>query len=366
MNIPLANPARELKKIKNFQTRFNKKLNQGVYVGGRDVTTFEENIASYIGSKYCVAVNSGTDALLLSLIALGIKKGDKVVVPSFTFFATIEVVMHLGAIPIFVDINTETYTIDIDDFKKKVNQNIKAVIPVHLFGNNANIDEIKKICSTHNIKIIEDVAQAFGSGTENNTKLGSIGDIGAFSFFPSKTLGGIGDGGCVVTNNLSYYKKILKLRNHGQGKNYEHEFVGANSRLDSLNAFVLNEKLSIFPEIKKSRDDFYDFYIKNLSHFDWIKLPIKENENTILNYFTITVPPLIRNKLLSYLNQHQIGASIYYKKPIHLQKAVLDRYKKISMEKTEKISKCVISLPFYSFPEDKELDYLISKINKFK
>jgi dTDP-4-amino-4,6-dideoxygalactose transaminase len=366
MNIPLANPARELKKIKNFQTRFNKKLNQGVYVGGKDVTTFEENIASYIGSKYCVAVNSGTDALLLSLIALGIKKGDKVVVPSFTFFATIEVVMHLGAIPIFVDINTETYTIDVDDFKKKVNQNIKAVIPVHLFGNNANIDEIKKICSTHNIKIIEDVAQAFGSGTENNTKLGSIGDIGAFSFFPSKTLGGIGDGGCIVTNNLSHYKKVLKLRNHGQGKNYEHEFVGANSRLDSLNAFVLNEKLSIFPEIKKSRDDFYDFYIKNLSHFDWIKLPIKENENTILNYFTITVPPLIRNKLLSYLNQHQIGASIYYKKPIHLQKAVLDRYKKISMEKTEKISKCVISLPFYSFPEDKELDYLISKINKFK
>ena len=366
MKIPLANPARELKKIKNFQPRFNKKLNQGVYVGGKDVTTFEENIASYIGSKYCVAVNSGTDALLLSLIALGIKKGDKVVVPSFTFFATIEVVMHLGAIPIFVDINTETYTIDIDDFKKKVNQNIKAVIPVHLFGNNANIDEIKKICSTHNIKIIEDVAQAFGSGTENNTKLGSIGDIGAFSFFPSKTLGGIGDGGCVVTNNLSQYKKVLKLRNHGQGKNYEHEFVGANSRLDSLNAFVLNEKLSIFPEIKKSRDDFYDFYTKNLSHFDWIRLPIKENENTILNYFTITVPPLIRNKLLSYLNQHQIGASIYYKKPIHLQKAVLDRYKKISMEKTEKISKCVISLPFYSFPEDKELDYLISKINKFK
>ena len=216
MNIPLANPARELKKIKNFQTRFNKKLNQGVYVGGKDVTTFEENIASYIGSKYCVAVNSGTDALLLSLIALGIKKGDKVVVPSFTFFATIEVVMHLGAIPIFVDINTETYTIDVDDFKKKVNQNIKAVIPVHLFGNNANIDEIKKICSTHNIKIIEDVAQAFGSGTENNTKLGSIGDIGAFSFFPSKTLGGIGDGGCIVTNNLSHYKKVLKLRNHGQ------------------------------------------------------------------------------------------------------------------------------------------------------
>lgn len=366
MKIPLANPAREFNRIKDFEIRFNKKLNEGVYIGGENVSTFEESVAIYTGSKYCVAVNSGTDALLLSLIALGIKKGDKVIVPSFTFFATVEVVMHLGAIPIFVDINTETYTIDIEDLKNKVNENIKAVIPVHLFGNNSNIEIIKNICSKYDIKIIEDVAQAFGSGTHKNLKLGSIGDIGAFSFFPSKTLGGIGDGGCIITDNFSYYKTILKLRNHGQGKNYEHEFVGANSRLDSLNAFVLNEKLSIFQEIKESRNSFYDFYINNLSHLDWINLPIKENENTIFNYFTVTVPPILRNKLLSYLNKHHIGASIYYKKPIHLQKAVLDRYNKISLKNTESISKSVISLPFYSFPEASELEYLITKIDKFK
>ena len=365
MKIPLANPARELERIKNFDSRFNKKLKEGVYIGGENVSTFENRIANYTGSKYCVAVNSGTDALLLSLIALGIKKGDKVIVPSFTFFATVEVVMHLGAIPIFVDINTETYTIDIKDFEKKVNKTIKAVIPVHLFGNNSNIENIKKICNEYNIKIIEDVAQAFGSGTKKNIKLGSIGDMGAFSFFPSKTLGGIGDGGCVVTSNFSYYKKILKLRNHGQEKNYEHDLVGANSRLDSLNAFVLNEKLSIFQEIKKSRNSFYDFYVNNMSHLDWINLPTKQNENTILNYFTITVPPILRNKLLSYLNKHHIGASIYYKKPIHLQKVVLDKYNKISLKNTERISKSVISLPFYSFPEDGELEYLIAKINKF-
>ena len=365
MKIPLANPARELERIKNFDSRFNKKLKEGVYIGGENVSTFENRIANYTGSKYCVAVNSGTDALLLSLIALGIKKGDKVIVPSFTFFATVEVVMHLGAIPIFVDINTETYTIDIKDFEKKVNKTIKAVIPVHLFGNNSNIENIKKICNEYNIKIIEDVAQAFGSGTKKDIKLGSIGDMGAFSFFPSKTLGGIGDGGCVVTSNFSYYKKILKLRNHGQEKNYEHDLVGFNSRLDSLNAFVLNEKLSIFQEIKKSRNSFYNFYINNLSHLDWINLPTKQNENTILNYFTITVPPILRNKLLSYLNKHHIGASIYYKKPIHLQKVVLDRYNKISLKNTERISKSVISLPFYSFPEDGELEYLIAKINKF-
>ena len=365
MKIPLANPARELERIKDFEPRFNKKLMEGVYIGGTSVSTFEERIATYTGSKYCIAVNSGTDALLFSLIALGIKKGDKVIVPSFTFFATVEVVMQLGAIPIFVDINTDTYTIDIEDFKNKVNKTIKAVIPVHLFGNNSNIDTIKNICNKYDIKIIEDVAQAFGSGTEKNTKLGSIGDMGAFSFFPSKTLGGIGDGGCVVTSNFSYYKKILKLRNHGQGKNYEHEFIGANSRLDSLNAFVLSEKLSIFQEIKKSRNRFFDFYTTNLSHFDWINLPTKENKNTIFNYFTITVPPHIRNKFVSYLNKNSIGASIYYKKPIHLQRVVLDRYNKISLKNTERISKSVISLPFYSFPEDGELEYLIAKINKF-
>jgi len=365
MKIPLANPARELKKINDFEPRFNKKLKEGVYVGGEDVSTFEERIATYIGSKYCVAVNSGTDALLLSLIALGIKKGDRVIVPSFTFFATVEVVMHLGAVPIFVDINTETYTIDIEDFNKKVNKTIKAVIPVHLFGNNSNIHTIKNICDEYDIKIIEDVAQAFGSGTNKNIKLGSIGDMGAFSFFPSKTLGGIGDGGCIVTNNFLQYKKMLQFRNHGQGKNYEHDLVGVNSRLDSLNAFVLKEKLSIFQDIKKSRNSFYDFYINNLSHLDWINLPIKENENTIFNYFTITVPPLIRNKFVSYLNKHSIGASIYYKKPIHFQKVVLDRYKRISLKNTERISKSVISLPFYSFPKDRELDYLITKINKF-
>lgn len=365
MKIPLANPARELERINDFEPRFNNKLKEGVYVGGENVSSFEESIALYTGSKYCVAVNSGTDALLLSLIALGIKKGDKVIVPSFTFFATVEVVMHLGAIPIFVDINTETYTIDIEDFKKKVNKTIKAVIPVHLFGNNSNIEIIKKICNKYDIKIIEDAAQAFGSGTDKDIKLGSIGDMGAFSFFPSKTLGGIGDGGCIVTDNFSHYKKILKLRNHGQEKNYEHEFVGANSRLDSLNAFVLNEKLSIFQDIKKSRNNFYDFYINNLSHLDWINLPIKENKNTIFNYFTITVPPLVRNKFLLYLNKNNIGASIYYKKPIHLQKVVLERYNKISLKNTEKISKSVISLPYYSFPEDSELEYLITKIEKF-
>ncbi len=365
MNIPLADPTRELKQIKNFESRFNKKLKQGFYVGGDDVIKFENTFKDYVGTKYSISVNSGTDALLLSLISLGIKKGDKVIVPSFTFFATVECVMQLGAIPIFVDINLETYTVDLKDFERKINKQIKAVIPVHLFGNNSNIKEIKKICKKYNVKIVEDVAQAFGSES-NNEKLGSVGDLGAFSFFPSKTLGGIGDGGCITTNNYSFYKKIQKLKNHGQDKAYEHEIVGFNSRLDSLNAFVLNEKLNIFYKIKKSRNAFYDFYVENLKKYEWMKLPIKQNDDIVLNYFTIQVSSKIRDKFMTYLKENKIGSAIYYKKPLHLQKAVLEKYKKISLKNTEEASRTTLSLPFYSFPEEKELEYLLSKIEKFK
>ncbi len=366
MNIPLADPTRELKKIKNFESNFNKKLHQGIYVGGNDVNNFENNFKNHVGSKYSISVNSGTDALLLSLISLGIKKGDQIIIPSFTFFATVECIMQLGAIPIFVDINLETYTVDINDFERKMNKKIKAVIPVHLFGNNSNINDIKKICNKYQVKIVEDVAQAFGSKTKNNKALGSVGDLGAFSFFPSKTLGGIGDGGCITTDNYSYFKQIRKLKNHGQDKAYEHEIVGFNSRLDALNAFVLNEKLNIFNKIKKSRDEFYNFYIENLSHYDWMKLPIKENENIVMNYFTIQISSRIRESFMKYMSENKVGVSIYYKKPLHLQKAVLDKYEKISLKNTEKASRTLVSLPFYSFPEEKELEYLLSKIENFR
>jgi dTDP-4-amino-4,6-dideoxygalactose transaminase len=366
MKIPLANPSRELEYIKNFDSKIIKKINSGIYVGGNDVLEFENSLAKFLNKKYCITLNSGTDALLFSLIAAGVKKDDKVIVPSFTFFATAEVVMHLGAIPIFVDINPETYTLDIEHLKSLLSKSVKAVIPVHMFGNNAEIYSVMEICKPYGTKVIEDVAQAFGSRTSKNQKLGTIGEFGAFSFFPSKTLGGIGDGGCITTDSFSSYKMILKLRNHGIGKNYEHEMVGSNSRLDSLNAFVLKEKLKIFNKVEQSRNNFYDYYMKNLTSVDWITLPVKHNKNIIFNYFTIQVPASIRNKFLIYLNNKNIGASIYYKKPLHLQKAVLNYFNKIELKNTEKVSKRVLSLPYFAFPEEKELDYLIDTIVRFK
>ena len=174
MKIPLANPARELEYIKNFDSKIIKKINSGIYVGGNDVLEFENSLAKFLNKKYCITLNSGTDALLFSLIAAGVKKDDKVIVPSFTFFATAEVVMHLGAIPIFVDINPETYTLDIEHLKSLLSKSVKAVIPVHMFGNNAEIYSVMEICKPYGTKVIEDVAQAFGSRTSKNQKLGTI------------------------------------------------------------------------------------------------------------------------------------------------------------------------------------------------
>lgn len=366
IKIPLANPSRELNYISNFKEKFSKELEKGVYVGGLNVENFELSFKKFIGSKYCVSLNSGTDALLFALISIGVKSGDKVLVPSFTFFSTVECVLHLNAIPIFVDINLKNYTFDLEDFKNKATTEIKAVIPVHLYGNDSQITEIKKICNKKNIKIVEDVAQAFGSADEKNNYLGSIGDVGAFSFFPSKTLGGIGDGGCITTNSYEIYRKIKLLRNHGQIKSYEHEIVGGNSRLDSLNAFILNEKLKIFKKIKFSREEFYKYYIRNLKDVDWITLPTKNNNNIILNYFSVQVPPSIRKRFIQYLNSKNIATGIYYNRPIHLQKVITQKKQNIKLQNTEIASKSLLSLPFYSFPKDNEMEYIVDTIRKFK
>jgi len=367
MNIPVADPARELLKIKDFEKKLISVLKSGTYVGGLNVINFESNIKKFLNAKYVVSLNSGTDALLFSLLAIGVKKGDEVLVPSFTFFASVECILHLEAKPVFVDINPETFCLDVNDLEKKITSRTKAIIPVHLFGNNSSIEEISKLGKKHNIKIVEDVAQAFGSKNKNGKYLGTIGDIGAYSFFPSKTLGGIGDGGLIATNNKKYFSIISKLKNHGQSKNYNHDIVGYNSRLDSVNAFVLNEKLEIFKQIKEGRNKFFNFYNDNLSDLNWLKLPKKNNENTLLNYFTISVSTKIRPLLSEHLNNNGISNAIYYKKPIHTQKA-LTKYnaRNFKLFNTEKASRTVLSLPYFSFPKEKEFEFILSKFQTFK
>lgn len=367
MKIPVADPVRENITLGVNESNLFNEFKKGIYIGGENVNDFENNLRNFLNVKYAVSLNSGTDALLLGFIAGGISRGDEILVPSFTYFATVEVLLNIGAVPVFVDINPNTFTMDLDDAKRKISKKTKGIVPVHLFGNNSDIEVLKIFAKEYNLIVAEDSAQSFGSMTIEKKYLGTFGTFGAFSFFPSKTLGGIGDGGCLVTNSSKIYNKVSKLKNHGQSSLYNHQISGVNSRLDSLNAFVLNKKLQKFSKIKKSRNDLTDFYNENLKDVEFIKIPKKQNPNILFNYYSILVPRSVRNDLINHLNQNQIFTSIYYKKPVHRQ-PVMKKYKNVTnnLRTTEKISKSIISLPFFSFMSSTEREKVISVIKGFK
>lgn len=360
MYIPIAKPERELSKISNLNKNFSTELRSGRYVGGKNVELLESSIKNFLKVKYVSTVNSGTDALILSLIALGIGEGDEVIVPSFTYFATVEAILQVRAVPVFADVENNSFCISLDTVKNKITNKTKCIIPVHLYGYNSDIENISKFAKKNNIKVIEDTAQAFASKSDENNFLGSYGEINAFSNFPSKTLGGIGDGGFITTNNKDLFTKINMLKNHGQISTYNHKIVGYNSRLDSLNAFILKEKLNMINEIIDSRSNFKNFYLDIFQNIEYVNIP-KFNENTVLNYFSILLPSEIRDKFKKELSKRNIESNIYYEIPIHLQDAlkipgIKSRAKDLT--NTESISKQVLSLPLFSFPLKKELTYL--------
>ena len=364
--LPIAKPERELSKISDLKKKFNKELLSGRYVGGKNVDILESSLCKFLDIKYSSTMNSGTDALILSLIAIGVGSGDEVIVPSFTYFATVEAVLQVNAIPVFADVEEDSYCISLNSIKKLVTKKTRCIIPVHLYGYDADIENIVNFAHKKGIKVIEDTAQAFGSKTKNGDYLGTFGDINAFSNFPSKTLGGVGDGGFITTNNEELYKKINMLKNHGQLGTYNHEIIGINSRLDALNAFVLNEKIKIFNKISESRKEFTKFYLDIFKEIDFVFTP-EINPHTLLNYYTIILPKEVRDVFKSELNKVGIEANIYYKKPIHLQKVMNQPnivFKNNHLENTEVLSSKVLSLPLFAFPLIKELKYL--KTNIFK
>jgi len=364
--IPVSKPERELSKIIDFDKKFKKELMSGRYVGGKNVAILESSLSKFLDVKYSATMNSGTDALTLSLIALGVGSGDEVIVPSFTYFATAEAVLQVNAIPVFADIEKDTYCISLNSIKKLITKRTKCIIPVHLYGYDSDIENIVNYAQKKGISVIEDTAQAFGSKAKNGKYLGTFGDINAFSNFPSKTLGGIGDGGFITTNNAELYKKINMLKNHGQLGVYNHEIVGINSRLDSLNAFTLNEKLKIFNIISESRKEFTRFYLDIFEEIEYVLIP-KIDTNILLNYFTIILPENVRDIFKSELNKNGIEANIYYKTPIHLQSVMNKKnivYKNVELENTENLSSKVLSLPLFAFPLIRELKYLKTNIIK--
>ena len=360
---------KEYKSIKKeIDAAMGRVLNSGQFIGGEEIEKFEKEIAKFCGVKYAIGVNSGTDALFLSLKALGIGAGDEVITTPFTFIATAEVIANLGAKPVFIDIEPKTFNIDSFKIEEKITKKTKAIIPVHLFGQMAKMDEIMDIAKRYKIYVVEDAAQSLGAEYKGE-KAGTIGDVGCFSFFPSKNLGAYGDGGMVVTNKKELADKIRLLRNHGSSpKNkYKNLILGTNSRLDAIQAAILRVKLKYLSKWNRKRAEVAKYYSKKLAVIKKVITPIISSGRTHTFYsYVIRAGNQERNNLVKYLDRKGIPTMIYYPLPLHLQPCLeYLGYKKSDFPEAEKAAKEVLSLPIFPEITKKEQDYIITKIKEF-
>jgi len=335
-------------------------LESSQYILGAKVSEFEKKVAVYHGVREAIGVASGTDALHLAIDALGIGEGDEVITTPFTFFATVEAILYTGATPVFVDIEPDTLNIDVSQIEANITGKTKALLPVHLFGHPADMRTILNIAKKHRLKMIEDCAQSFGAEA-NGKKVGSIGDAGCFSFYPSKNLGGYGDGGMIILNSTRVADTIRELRNHGSRGSYRHKRVGFNSRLDEIQAGILLVKLIRIDEYNRKRRQNASFYNNLLS--DKVKCPV-EKKGAYHVYHQYTIMSHKRDEIQQKLKENGISSVVYYPVPLHLQKALkFLGYQKGDFPVTEKAAKEVLSLPMY--PELEESAIIkISKIIK--
>lgn len=322
----------------------NEVLESSQYVLGRNVLELERNISAYHGMKEAVGVASGTDALHLSLRALGIGRGDEVITTPFTFFATAEAILYVGATPVFVDIEPDTYNIDAARIEEKITEKTKAILPVHIFGHPADMDRIMEIARRRSLKVVEDCAQSFGASLKG-TMTGSFGDTGCFSFYPSKNLGAYGDGGMIISDDAAVAEEIRKLRNHGSRGGYRHECLGYNSRLDEMQAVVLLVKFKRIDEYNRKRREKASLYCSLLS--DAVACPHeKEGAYHVFHQYTIRSPK--RNLLQQQLKENGIPSVVYYPIPLHLQEAMAFMgHREGDFPVAEQAAREVLSLPIY-------------------
>ncbi len=358
---------RQYKLIKReIDVAIKRVLNNSNFILGKEVEDFEKKLAQFCGVKYAVGLNSGTDALSLSLKSLGIRKGDEVITTPFTFIATAEVIADLGAKPVFVDINPRTFNINSSKIEKAITRKTRAILPVHLFGQMADMSEIMKIAKKYKLYIIEDAAQAIGAEYKGK-KAGSIGDLGCFSFFPAKNLGAYGDGGMVITNNKKLAEKIRLLRNHGSSskEKYLNLILGTSSRLDAFQAAILRVKLKYLPKWNKKRNEIAKHYNKLLKGVGDILTPFYlQNRTHIFHQYTIRTKK--RTALREYLKEKGIPTMIYYPLSLYLQPAFKYLgYKIGDFPEVEKAAEEVLSLPIYPELSKSEQDYIIQRIKEF-
>ena len=345
-----------------IQEAINRVLDSSQFILGPDVTELEKEIATFVNAKFGIGASSGTDALYMAMLALDIGPGDEVITTPFTFIATAEVIALVGAKPVFVDIDPKTYNIDVTQIENKITEKTKAIIPVHLYGQAADMDSISSIAKKHNLYIIEDAAQAIGAEYKNQ-KVCSLGDIACLSFFPSKNLGGFGDGGMVVTNNETLSEKLRQVGNHGQDKKYSHKYIGINGRLDTLQAAILRVKLKYLNQWIEQRIKHAEYYIQNLK--DLVETPYKEDFNKhVYNQFTIRTSK--RDELQKHCIDNGIPIAVHYPIPLHFQNAFSYLgYKKGDFPVAEQASLEVMSLPMFPEITESQQDEVISTIKDF-
>ena len=343
-----------------IQEAISKLLKSGVYIGGDLVNEFETSYAKYLDCKYCVGVANGLDAIKISLMALNIQDGDEIIVPSHTFVATWLAVTQCGATPIPVDCDLETYSIDCTKIENAITNKTKAIIPVHLYGQPARIDTILSIAKKYDLKVIEDAAQAHGA-IYKNKKIGSHGDLVAWSFYPGKNLGAIGDAGAVSTNNKELAEKIRILGNYGSRVKYHNEENGINSRLDSIQAAILNVKLKYLDEWNSKRKNIARSFINEINKEKLI-LPSKfDLDDAVWHIFPVRSAN--RSNFINYLKNSEIETLIHYPIPPHKQKIYKHFYSNYTLTVTEKITNEVFSLPIGPHIGEEEMDFVITKVN---
>lgn len=365
MNVPLVDIKGQYGLIKKeIWTAVQRVIESGKYIMGEEVERFEEELAGYCRAKYAIGVSSGTDALYLALRVFDIGSGDEVITVPFTFMATVETICLAGAKPVFVDIEPKTFNIDVNKIEKAITKKTRAIMPVHLYGQSADMDPIIGLAKRYNLVVIEDAAQAIGAEYKGK-QVGSIGDIGALSFFPSKNLGACGDAGAILTNREDLIRKLKMIREHGSEKKYYHDYIGTNSRLDALQASVLRVKLKHLDAWTEQRRRLAEIYNNTIEPSDGIILPIEESYGKhVYNQYTLRVKN--REDLRNHLEKNGIQSVSYYPVPMHLQKAFeFLRYKKGDFPESEKAAEEVLSVPIWPELGEDKITYVAEKINSF-
>ena len=346
-------------------------VQSAAFINGPEVKSFQSELENYLGAKHVIPCANGTDALQIAMMGLGLKPGDEVITANFTYVATAEVIALLGLTPVLVDVDPKTFCIDPKEIEKAISEKTKAIVPVHLFGQSADMEQVMAIAKKHQLHVIEDTAQAIGADYTfkdgKKKKAGTIGDIGCTSFFPSKNLGCYGDGGAMFTNDDDLADKLRMIANHGQAKKYYHDCIGVNSRLDSIQAAVLRIKLRELDNYAAARNKVANYYDQAFAENNKVVTPARNQDSThVFHQYTLLLNGVNRDDLIAFLASKDIPSMVYYPVPLHLQKAFLDpRYPKQAFPITRDLCERVFSLPIHTEMDEETLAYITSNVLEF-